>query len=451
MEGRAVHKTGIRSFGLPILQTYALAEVFKIFCLALVVLCLIFIMTSTVQFLHKGIPLMQFVEKLPFIVLYFLPFILPVAMLSGITLGLGRMVQEREVAAMRAAGINYMQIALPVLIFAFAASFASIYLMDEIIPFCYKKQREVQAEYVRKILSLRDGSNEPIRWNRGALYLGSIRGGEMKDVIYWQMDNDLWLEFRAAGGRLKFTQEEDAAVLELENVVSTQFRDNNVTPGKAAEFTVSLPLRQQSATLPKAMPSARLFEYIAALKDEKKRIQDVLQKNAGSTAGAPVPDAGGGDADVEDAAEKEVERTLAGGPAVVTHQNKSDPKKQLKRADELLNAARAEYYRRTPFAFSTLAFALLAIPLTLMGDYRNRLLAFFKAFLLGLFVCFIPLVAASILAENGKVSPHGALWAGDAASVLVALMLALRGGIRIPAFLRRSPREAAGASAGGAA
>jgi lipopolysaccharide export LptBFGC system permease protein LptF len=444
MEGRVSHRTGIKSFRLPIIQTYALAEVFKIFCLALVILCLIFVMTSTVQFLHKGIPLVQFAEKLPYIILYFLPFILPVAMLSGITLGLGRMVQEREVEAMRAAGINLVQIAVPVIIFAFAVSFASIYLMDEIIPFCYKKQREVQAEYVRKILSLKDGTNEPIRWNRGALYLGSIRGEDLRDVEFWQLENNQWIEFRARAGKISFTPNEDAANLLLLDLVVTQFKNENVFPMKADWLKVGLPLYQQSAAFPKAMPSWKLAEYITALKNEKKRIQDAMQKSAGAAAA---------EAPAEESAdeEKEIERTLAGGPAVVTQQNKNNPKKQLQKADELLNSARAEYYRRTPFAFATLAFALLALPLTLMGQHKNRLVAFFKAFLLALFICFIPLVAASILAENGKVSPHGALWLGNFASLAVALGLSLRSGYGFAGMFRRSPGKPAGLPAGGAA
>ncbi len=373
------HKSGISSLWMPTLQSYALGEVFKVFSFTVVIMSLVFLMTSTVQFLHKGIPLMQFAGEIPFLVLYFLPFIMPVAMLAGITLGLGRMVQELEITAVRSAGIHFMQFALPVLVFAAAISVGTMVLMDVIIPFCHRKQREVQADYVRKILALTVGKNESVRWMGGMLFLSKIDRGRVEGLVYWQFDNDEATETRAKRGVITFDGDKTRAFLNMEDVVTTHFKGGNIYPMRAGAMSYSFALRRQTRITPRGMAHAELAGFMENLENEKKE--------------------------------------LAAAPET------AETKRRIASLDRYIAEAGTEYHRRAPFAFATLAFALLAFPITLMREYRNRLLPFFKAFLLGLMVCFVPMVGALSFAENGSISPFPALWIGNVLSACLGVLM----------------------------
>lgn len=442
MDKYAPHKTGLQSAWMPSLQTYLVAEVFKIFSLTLVVLSLIFLMTSTFQFLHRGIPLSQFAEKTPFVILYFLPFITPVAMLAGITLGIGRMSQDLEITALRAGGIPYFAIAFPLLVFALLVSLGMVFVLDVIAPFCYQKNREVQARYVREILSLTEGRDASIRLSGGFLYIGSYAQGQLSDVTYWQTGGDeTIMEIRAASGRLATNPDETRAFLNMKDVVTTSFKGGGVYQMRAERLTVGFDLRRQTRVDEKGMNNEALKAEIAEFEVRKEALSEEIEaRKKGDDPGERLMKEA---YSIGARTAKVMGTFLSPSPGVVTAAASMRPQSALNGFEGLsdrevhqklhgagrhLLAARAEYYRRPPFGLCTLSFALLALPITLIGVYKNRLIPFFKAFLLSLLICYLPLMATGILAENGQLSPKGWTWTGNLASMSLAALLFLAPG-----------------------
>jgi lipopolysaccharide export LptBFGC system permease protein LptF len=402
MKNSEKKERGAGALWVPALQSYVLGEVFKIFSLTLVLLSFIFILTTTLRFLHEGVSLVQFVTKIPYVVLYFMPFVMPVSVLSGITLALGRMVQDREVTAMRSAGINYACLVLPLLIFAFILSLAAVWLQDIIIPVCYRKQREVQTAFTREILTLSEGANKSVRWKGGSLFISRYSGSDLEGVIFWSKREKETVEIRAVRGRLTITPDESRAVLDLENVQFTFFEPEYMRV-YSSNYRQMIKLKSKFRVSAKGLASSALKEHI-------KRFDE---KILGEEAELAALEAG-----LEKSADTNERRDIRKKIRKIKNDLKHDRRR--------LVFARAEYYRRTPFAFATLALAFLALPVALLLNHKNRLVPFFAAFMLGLFVCYIPMSIVSIFAEGGKVNPRILQWAGNAASFVTGGVLMRR-------------------------
>ena len=89
-----------------IVQRYVLVEVLKVFFVALIVLVGIFLLAGALQFVRRGVSLGEFVRIIPFASLTTLAYTVPVALLVGVALGYGKIVDDNELVSMRASGMS---------------------------------------------------------------------------------------------------------------------------------------------------------------------------------------------------------------------------------------------------------------------------------------------------------------------------------------------------------
>ncbi|MFP4082271.1 MAG: LptF/LptG family permease, partial [Candidatus Aminicenantes bacterium] len=73
----------------------------------------------------------------------FIHYILPVAALTSTLLSLGLLTKSNEITAMKACGISLYRIVLSVILLGLAASFCSLYLQENVLPYANKKAEEV--------------------------------------------------------------------------------------------------------------------------------------------------------------------------------------------------------------------------------------------------------------------------------------------------------------------
>lgn len=179
---------------------------------------------------------------------------LPMGVLTGVLLVLGRMSAQNEITAMRAAGLSLTYIAQPVfflgLFGALFCGFINFYSM----PKSKTAYKRILAEAVQKNPLSFIVPKTFIRDFRGVvLFVGKKEDSLLQDVWIWELDeqNRVVRSGRAGSGKVSFDDAEGRLVLTLSQV-SFEIRDKDnpedftkpVQPGTSEEFTIELRMEQ---------------------------------------------------------------------------------------------------------------------------------------------------------------------------------------------------------------
>lgn len=132
---------------------------------------------------------------------------LPMGILTGVLLTLGRLSADSEITAMRATGISVARIARPVLLLGVAGAAAALYVNFETMPWArVQYHREfaaaVRADPLRLIVPktfIRD-------FSRRVIYVGAKDGTVLRDIWIWELDDQSRVRrlVRAEAGRVDY-------------------------------------------------------------------------------------------------------------------------------------------------------------------------------------------------------------------------------------------------------
>lgn len=148
---------------------------------------------------------------------------LPIGMLTGVLLVLGRMSAQQEVTAMRAAGLGLGFIARPILLIAAAGVVLSLGLNFYYMPQARTVSRSILSDVVRKNPLSIIVEKTFIRDFPGiVIYAGKKNGGELGDVWLWRLDKDKRVtEFmRAKTGHIDYDVETNVMKVVLKDTFS---------------------------------------------------------------------------------------------------------------------------------------------------------------------------------------------------------------------------------------
>lgn len=207
---------------------------------------------------------------------------LPIGMLTGVLLVLGRMSAQQEITAMRAAGLGLGFVARPILLIAAAGVVASLALNFYYMPQARTAYRATVSEAVRKNPLSMIVEKTFIRDFPGyVIYVGEKRGGELSDVWLWRLDKGKRAtEFlRAKSGRVDY----DEAANAMKVVLADGFADrrnpdkpeqfaNDDFQGSMGEASVELPLGNLFGTRAVARkPGLLTFDELMTRREELAR------------------------------------------------------------------------------------------------------------------------------------------------------------------------------------
>jgi lipopolysaccharide export system permease protein len=120
------------------LTTYLAAEVLPPFLFGLMAFTLILLIGRILKLVelvvNRGVPILQIGKLFALILPTFLEMTVPMALLLGIFLGLGRLSSDHEILALKASGISPVQILLPVGAIALIVSLATLLLTTQVRP-----------------------------------------------------------------------------------------------------------------------------------------------------------------------------------------------------------------------------------------------------------------------------------------------------------------------------
>jgi len=199
-----------------------------------------------------------FLKLMGLLIPYVAAYALPLGVLTGTLMALGRLSSQLEITAMKSAGISLYQIASPVFVISFIGMIAGVVVNLHYAP---------QSRLAYKQLMVSAISENPIgfieerRFIREfpgyVIYMGDRDGPVMKDFWIWELDDEkrVKLFLRAKEGEINFDQTNNALVLTLRDGTAEQ-RDDSGSEELADEPMRSLFFGE----LPIELPMGKIFD-----------------------------------------------------------------------------------------------------------------------------------------------------------------------------------------------
>ena len=388
---------------LRITDRYVLREIVPPFLLGLLVLTFVLMLRPLMQeaeeLIAKGVDGGTITSMMLTLVPQGLGLALPMALLMGILMGLGRMSTDRETVALQACGVSVYRMLGPVALLAVLATGATFYVIEVVVPDANQRFRELM---VRVLASRAEGDVKPRVFYDGfdglTLYVREISPAGWSDVFLADSRDAGQLDVSVAEyGRVEVDRDRQTVDLVLHH--GTRHRSDANAPAayELHEFSdIRISIGTESM-FPQSTPQRGLAEL---------RLPELL---------------------------REAERMRAAGES---------PHRPI-----------MEMHERFSVPIACLVFALVGVGLgiTTRKDAKS------SSFALGIGVIFIYYVSMYLpeaMAKGALVSPHLAKWLPNIGLGLAGLVLVVwrshlaERSIVIPLFQRRRRSGAGGAVTG---
>ncbi len=194
------------------------------------------------------------------LVALYVPFVfyyaLPMGMLTGILLVLGRMSSDREITALRSAGVSVAWLSAPIIFLALLGVVASLLINFQFMPVARWTQQREFAEAIRQNPLNFIVPKTFIRDFPGkVIYVGENKATKLSDIWVWELDkrSRAQVVYHAQKGEIIFHEKENTLEL-IGQEVSVEYRD-----AKDPEF-FSGPLKAMGyfGTFPWTMPLSKI-------------------------------------------------------------------------------------------------------------------------------------------------------------------------------------------------
>ncbi len=372
---------------MKILARYILKEFLPPFSIALICFTCILIFDDlfrlTKLFVQKGISPLYLVELLFYVMPATIVLSIPMASLVAILLALGRLSTDNEIVAMKAHGVAFHHLMLPLLAITVVLSLVDLLLMDVALPHANRAystlKRDIQKHNPTFVLEestvMKELEREGKLWMYDSMNTENER---MQNVKIW---DGIW------SGRPRFSHaeegtlgfEEGRAVLTLYNGHSyepstddsdgyrvTQFQQQQL----ALQLTEDLERGESRNKTPRSMRIGQLKTFIATL------------------------------------------------------QGTVETSKNREFAHRKVRFAQVEYYKKFAIPFACLAFGLMGVPLGLMVRQGGRMIGFGIG-LVVILVYYLLLQVGQSTGLNGVLSPALAMWLPNIAIAALGVFLSV--------------------------
>jgi lipopolysaccharide export system permease protein len=155
---------------------------------------------------------------------------LPMGLLTGVLLTLGRLSADHEITAMRAAGLSLPRLTVPVLFLAVIGAGVGLYFNFDSMPRARVEYHRELADAVRtNSLSFIEEKTFIRTFPGYVVYVNEKAGAELKDFWLWELDDQKRVArlVRAAAGHLEYDGAENALILTLTHAQVETRNDKN--------------------------------------------------------------------------------------------------------------------------------------------------------------------------------------------------------------------------------
>ena len=236
-----------------------------------------------VSLVSGRLPFYDLLKILSHLLPYIFIYALPLGILTGILVSLGRLSFQNEITALKASGVGIKQFCTSIFIIVILATSISLYFNLYLAPKSKMAYRESLAEIVR---------DNPVNFllpktfikdfDGFLIYIGKREGNQLSDFWIWQLDSSKRpvILIHAKEARFTYQKGDDAIILNLlhgnaekrEPSQPENFQNNKTRIGHFKEFPIQLPLEAifGSRLIRKKLSMYSLNELIAQKKELKK-------------------------------------------------------------------------------------------------------------------------------------------------------------------------------------
>ena len=168
-----------------------------------------------------------FLKLLGLLIPYVAAYALPLGMLTGTLMALGRLSSQREITAMKSAGLSLYQIAAPVFFISFIGMVVGIVVNLHYAPKSKVAYKQLLSNAITdNPLSFIEEKRFINEFPNMVIYMGDREGDVMRDFWVWELDDKQRVKrfVRAEEGRIEFDQSGNDLVLKVFNA-SAELRD----------------------------------------------------------------------------------------------------------------------------------------------------------------------------------------------------------------------------------
>jgi LPS export ABC transporter permease LptF/LPS export ABC transporter permease LptG len=368
---------------------YVFSEVLSPSLLGLVVYVLVFITNALFELAELAIKKDMPLGTVGLILLYYLPRVLimtiPMSLLLGILVGIGRMSTDSEIVALRASGVSYWRILSPALVLGLLTWGISSLLIIRIEPRANYRRHHIYQELLYSA-DLRREIKPRVFFEEipgMLLYADQVHqnGDFLEKVFIHQAGEDgKELVTVARRAQIDYDRRNGVALFYLQSGTT-----HSTTPGEAESYQVSNFDREMIRKEPDE--SFRLRSSLLSRPAPKNWREQSLSELAESARKA----------------------------GTITHDETRD---------RVIGTILSVVHERFALPFACLVFALIGLPLGIMNRRGGRASGFSLS--IGIAVIYwILLLAGENLVSQGKLSPYIGLWVGNVILGVLGIVLFL--------------------------
>lgn len=381
------------------LQRYLLVELTKVFLFVMVINTAMMTFIGVFQQANELELEASFTMRLiPYIVPTMLPFTIPAALLLSVTIVYGRISDDNEIVAAKAAGITPGALLWPAVLVGLSTSFGTYLMMDQTIPWSARQIRKIVVNGMEDIIFQKLKVANSFRQGRTSIYVSSIDG----DVLIHPV-------IQHSAGSNPFVLTAESALLKI-NV------DDNL---------VNLTLHNASID-GLGKPSENYKVVLQGTNEFKLELPSMNRKRSGyHMSGSEVDDQLAEKRHELDFEEKRLAIMSMMGLTQARFENVVDVNKdsQVHRIQKHIWKLSTEKHGRYAMACSCLVFVLIGSTLASIMATGHYLMSFLTCFLPTVCI-YYPVVLGTISqCRGGVLDPRYAVWAGNGLSLIVLIFL----------------------------
>ncbi|OWK36274.1 LptF/LptG family permease [Fimbriiglobus ruber] len=394
-------------------------ELLKVFLLSLIGLTGLFLIGGLYQqATQMGLSPAQVLAIIPLLIPFTLPFTIPATTLFASCVVYGRISNDNEAVAMKAAGVDLFTVLRPALLLGVTTTGVTLALSYSLIP---RTQQMVQAEALKEpeetmynlLKRERTLRNPSFPW---VVYVRDVQGKRLIDVVVKKK-----VQIVGPGGTMFNTYDFVARAREARLFVDLDAGEVSIDPDRwmvwgptstidskdTSPIKVPLPEIFTSAKNDKGRPGLLDWDELLprAQELEQKRLK-ILAKGAEMKAQAETePD-----------------------PAVKLLMKQQEPMyaAQARDMERQVRNTMYEFQYRPALAVGCLCFAVIGCPVGIWANRSDYLSTFVICFLPAIIVYYPLLLSGGGLAKDGKVPMFVGVWGADAFFGIAALLLTFR-------------------------
>ena len=375
------------------IERYVFGAFLTSFFLAFLVLSFVLtvgLMVQIVGYMLQGIPV-DLVARFAFVSFpETMQWTIPIALLVSSILVFSRMSADSEVAAMRACGVNLLTVTRWPLLFAVVCTALGVFVNNEIVP----RGHQVRRDLTRRIsvgagLELLEPGRVIDDFPKVKIYFEEKEGNWLKDLIVLDFSNPK-VDRMVTAAKALVTSEGRDVVLDLHGMTVDPLDERNPGMARAARFQYRVKDALKDRTYKRKVKDFRFLEMMDKIREAKSDVKNP-----------------------EVAAARKAKERLEKADGRDRTEKKDSVAKELKLGKKVfkrqLSELRTEFQKRMVFAFASICFVLVGIPLGIRAQRRESSIGMAIALVVSLGYYLVVILMTS-MDKSYAVRPDLLIW-----------------------------------------